>query len=327
MVERKRVVLYVGIFVVLLLLITGFYEKFGSKGLGWFCYGKYSKGNGRATLWEAPYAPGTGSRLMRVVSLTPALTETVCDLGAGDCLVGVTDNDDYPEFVKKLPSVGDMYPNLELIAAAAPDLLVYDPQLLPAGVQSRFKALKNTQKLPLHLANLEDLRQILPVLGQALQRKEAADKLAVRLEDKIERLEKASSAWQRKPRVFLAIWPNPIVTVGKTSYIDGLITWAGGRNCYGELNNDYPTVSLEDLVRQNPDLVIMSCSGMSTWEKSPGWKSLPAVMNKRVYFIPAGLLHRPTMRCLEGTELMQRYCWEVAKDMTGELGAKVEHDS
>lgn len=282
-----------------------------------FIYGRYSLKQGvsvskavdvaRASLWDEDFKPEGKQRHKRVVSLTPSLTETICALGAEEYLVGVTDNDDYPPSVKQLPSVGDMYPNLELIAAAAPDLIVYDEDFLPSGVTNRLAKLKG-RKLPLHLSNLEDLAEVLTVLGQALDKQKEAIALKQQLADFLAFCRKKNERTSKQPVVFLAIWPNPIMTVGSSSPINSFITLAGGKNCYVDLKTAYPVVSLEDLLRRNPDIIIMNCEGAPDIKTMPGWSSLRAVRRGSVYYVPSSLLHRSTMRSLQGIEMLRRYC-------------------
>lgn len=261
----------------------------------------------RASLWDYNFKPDGKRRRKRVVSLTPSLTETICALGAENYLVGVTDNDDYPPSVSLLPSVGDMYPNLELIAAANPDLIVYDETLLPSGLVGRLTKLKG-RRLPLRLDSLEDLAEVLPVLGKALGKRQEAAALSRQLAEFLAACHERNKHLLKRPSVCLIIWPCPIMTVGGSSYINNLLTLAGGRNCYADLETAYPTVSLEDLLQRDPDLIIMNCEGAPDITKMAGWSSLRAVQLGHVYHVPASLLHRSTMRSLQGVELLRRYC-------------------
>lgn len=289
------------------------YFAFATNSPGRKVFSVQDTASGRASLWDDRFKPEGKTRRQRVVSLTPSLTETICALGAEEYLVGVTDNDDYPPLVSSLPSVGDMYPNLELIAAAAPDLIVYDETLLPPGVAGRLTKLKG-RRLPLRLNSLEDLAKVLNTLGQALDKRQEAAALNRQLSEFLSSCQKRNARSLVRPSVFLVIWPCPIMTVGETSYINNLITLAGGRNCYADLKAPYPTISMEDLLRRNPDLIIMNCEGAPDITKMAGWSSLKAVQAGRVYHVPASLLHRSTMRSLHGVELLRHYC-EVGHDI------------
>lgn len=294
------------------LVATVVYLLFVPNTLGRKVFSARDTTSGRASLWDDNFKPEGKKCPQRVVSLTPSLTETICALGAEEYLVGVTDNDDYPPSVSSLPSVGDMYPNLELIAAAAPDLIVYDETLLPSGFSGRLVKLKG-RRLPLRLNSLEDLAKVLNTLGQALDKRYEAAALNKQLSEFLSSCKERNARLPVKPSLFLVIWPRPIMTVGSNSYINNLIDLAGGRNCYADLKTAYPTVSMEDLLQRDPDLIIMNCEGAPDVTKMAGWSSLKAVQAGRVYYVPASLLHRSTMRSLRGVELLRHYC-EVAHD-------------
>ncbi|MGM9998730.1 MAG: ABC transporter substrate-binding protein [Candidatus Bruticola sp.] len=289
------------VFFILAFLICATY-RISSVRSNWKTQGEAA----RASLWDEEFSPLGRRRSLRTVSLTPSLTETICNLGAEDLLVGVTDNDDYPPSVKRIPSVGDMYPNFELIAAAAPDLIVYDDRFLPAGAAERLNKMK-AERLRLQLDSLDDLAAALPVLGCALGREKEAAVLSEQLATFRSMCSERNKEKTHRPKVFLAIWPAPIMTVGSSSFINDLINMAGGNNCYIDLSASYPTVSIEDLLRRDPDIVIMNCEGAPDLKLLPGWDSLRAVRSGRVHHVPSSLLHRATMRSLQGVELLHRY--------------------
>lgn len=260
----------------------------------------------RATLWEAPYAPGTGERPLRVVSLTPSLTETICDLGGQDLLVGVTDNDDYPPAVRRIPSVGDMYPNLELITAAKPDLVVYDSTLVSAQLQANLRRLK-VPHLGLAQQNLDNLRHNLQVLGQALQLGAGAQAAQERFNSYWRRLERGRRLLPQRPRVFLAIWLQPLVSVGRSSYYHQLLELAGAQNCTAAIADPYPVLSLEGVLALRPQGIVLNFEPYPDLSQKRVWSELEAVRAGRVYHIPSSSLQRPTLRCLEGALQLQEY--------------------
>ena len=268
----------------------------------------------RAAVWDAPYAPGTGSRTMRVVSLTPSLTETICELGGLELLVGVTDNDHYPAGVEKIPSVGDMHPNLELIAALAPDLLIYDEGLIPAGFQGRLEAL-GVKRLALHQNSLPEIRANMITLGEKLDLKSGAADAVERFDGRLEKISRGRQSLKKRPAVLMAIWCEPLTLCGNGSFVDSLLLLAGGRNCCADIPGEYPRVSMEEIVRRDPDMIAAACDYVpAEIEKRPDWGSLRAVKKKRFYQLPPDLICRPAPRCLEGAELLQSYCRESIQD-------------
>lgn len=258
---------------------------------------------------QAPFAAGTGERSLRVISLSPAATETVCDLRAGDMLVGVTDNDDYPEFVKKIPSVGDMNPNLEIIAALEPDAVLYDEGLLSAELQSRLRDMR-FRCVPVRQASLSDVRRNLLYIAEALGVPERGREAAAEFDRRLERiLLKRKELEGERLRMLLVIWPAPLTTASSRSFVGELIGMSGARSCYGEAElQDYPAVSMEDVLKRDPDLVVLGMDSPFEVRSAGGWSALRAVRSGCVYSIPGSLIFRPSLRCLEGVEKMQEYC-------------------
>ena len=258
---------------------------------------------------QAPFAAGTGERSLRVISLSPAVTETVCALRAGDMLVGVTDNDDYPEFVKKIPSVGDMNPNLEIIAALEPDVVLYDEGLLSAELQSRLRELR-FRCVPVKQASLPDVRRNLLYIAEALGVPERGRGAAAEFDRRMERIRlKRKELEGERLRMLLVIWPAPLTTASSRSFVGELMALAGAQSCYGEAElQDYPVVSMEDVLRRDPDLIVTGMDSPFEVSSARGWSALRAVRSGCVYSIPGSLIFRPAPRCLEGVEKMQEYC-------------------
>ena len=264
---------------------------------------------GRPLYNQAPFAAGTGEKSLRVISLSPAATETICDLRAGDMLVGVTDNDDYPEFVRKIPSVGDMNPNLEIIAALEPDVIFYDEGLLSAEAQSRLKRLR-FRSVPIKQNSVQDIRRNLLFIAEVLNLPEQGRRAAAEFDRRMERLRLNKCELERKElKLFLVIWPNPLTTASGGSFVGELIGLAGARSCYSEAGlQDYPVVSMEDLLKRDPDLIVLVMDSPFDASRAGGWPSLRAVRSGCVFDIPGSLLFRPTLRCLDGVEKMQECC-------------------
>lgn len=265
--------------------------------------------NRRPLYNQAPFAAGTGERSLRVISLSPAVTETVCDLQAGDMLVGVTDNDDYPEFVKHIPSVGDMNPNLEIIAALEPDVILYDEGLLSAETQLRLKELR-FRCASVRQASLQDVRRNLLYLAEILNVPQRGRKAAAEFDRRLEkiRLKREDLEWE-KLRMLMVIWPSPLTTAGSRSFVGELMALAGAQNCYAEAElQDYPVVSMEDVLKRDPDLIVTGMDSPFDVKSARGWPALRAVKSGCVFSIPGSLIFRPSLRCLEGVEKMQECC-------------------
>jgi iron complex transport system substrate-binding protein len=127
------------------------------------------------------------------------------------------------------------------------------------------------------------------------------------------RLESVRSAiqYKKKPLVFLQINIVPIMTVNKTTVHNDLIRLAGGVNMTADEPITYPRISVEEVIRREPEVIIISSMERGgRFEKAKKdwmqWTSLPAVKNKRVCLIDSDLIDRPSPRIIDGLEAMAR---------------------
>ena len=257
---------------------------------------------------EGPPAARAGRR---VLSLAPNLTETVFALGQGDRVVAVTANDHDPPEVERLPRVGDMQPDLERILALKPDLVLLDRNLHPPELEARLQAL-GLPLVAVETRSLGDLQRNLPVLGRALGAEEEARRALEAFQAGLREVERKAASMPHHPRVFVEIWGEPLMTAGAGSLVHELVEKAGGRNVYGDLPEAWPTLSTEDLVRRDPDLVVLTSTEPAVAAARPGWSRLQAVRKGRLYRVDPDLVVRPTLRALEGLRQLQARFQEAA---------------
>jgi iron complex transport system substrate-binding protein len=194
----------------------------------------------------------------RVVSTAPGITETLYALGAGARIVGVSTYCRYPAEAASKPKVGTyLQPNVEAILRLKPDLVILEKlapqaleQLARAGVTVRRI---DTGDVATNLKMMEDIAEAVNLrdLGLALSRKVRAELRSIA----------ASTAGKKKKRVVFVVGRTPgrldgIIAVGSKSYLNELIDAAGGVNVFADSLVSYPKVSLESLIRLQPDLII-----------------------------------------------------------------------
>lgn len=230
----------------------------------------------------------------RVVSLVPAITELLFAMGAGDRLVGRTRFDEHPPEARLVPSVGDgLRPASELVVAREPDLVV-----LYAGAENR-AALGELERAGLRVLavrhdRLEDLERNLGRLGRATGCVSEARRLRAEIGDGLRRVAAATDSLPRRS-VYYEVWGDPPITVGAGSFLDTLISVAGGRNVFGDLRSPSPQVSLEAIARRQPEVVLWSGPGVASLpppRERPGWSAVEAVRTGSVRRVDVELLHR-----------------------------------
>jgi iron complex transport system substrate-binding protein len=138
---------------------------------------------------------------------------------------------------------------------------------------------------------LESVRQI----GRALNRSGDADRLVDRLRARRDGVITRVRGLAR-PRVLLVIWPDPVTTIGRHSFITDIINAAGGQSVTEDLQQQYPRISLEEVLRRNPDWLLLPANGhqpisLADLEKRPGWDRVEAVRRHRVLYYDERLDH------------------------------------
>ena len=247
---------------------------------------------------------------VRIVSLGPSNTEILFALGLGPRTVGVTSYCNFPAEAKKKEKTGDfMSPNLELILSLKPDLV-----LCSGGVQKELALKLKNLNIPAVTLYPKDLKQVLDgisLVGRATGREETASIYMETLNVRIAAV-KAKVKSAAKPKVYLEIWNQPLTTSGKISFVNELITLAGGANIFGELEQTFPSVGGEEILNRDPDIIVtayMDKAGKIKADliKRPGWGNIKAVKTGRIYDeINSDLLLRSGPRLVDGIEALAK---------------------
>jgi ABC-type Fe3+-hydroxamate transport system substrate-binding protein len=247
----------------------------------------------------------------RVISLIPSVNELVVAMGAADRLVARTDYDRDPRLAD-LPSVGGgLTPSLEWLAQRRPDLVIGWPDTRSRSLVERLGELG----IPVYTApsqTIEDALSVAKDLGVMLGRREAADSLVHAIRTGLDSV-RASVSGESEPDVLYLIGLDPPMGAGPGTFVNELLDVAGGRNVLANTGVLWPQLSLEDIVRRDPDVVIVAQApeqpGMlAHLRHTAGWNSLRAVRNGRVYQVDAYRYNRP------GPHMV-----DVARDLAGLL--------
>jgi iron complex transport system substrate-binding protein len=253
---------------------------------------------------EVPAAP------QRLVTLAASLTEMVFALGLGSRLVGVEQFSDYPAAASKLPKVGSyITPDLERIVALRPDLCLAIKDGNPRQAVDRLQGLG----IPVYVVdprNLPGVMATLKEIGRLLGAEAKADELAAALSRRYQRIKGLSAQVRHRPRVFLQIGLAPIVSAGSHTFLDEMITTAGGLNLAAG-KSPYPRFSQEQILARQPEVIIITSMARggafeqvkAGWER---WENLPAARHHRIFLVDSDLVDRPSPRLLDGLELLFR---------------------
>jgi iron complex transport system substrate-binding protein len=282
-------------------------------------------------LWPRPYgpkvpegAPGflrvtddTGRAVAvpqpvrRIVSLAPNLTETLFALGLGDRVVGVTDFCDYPAEAATREHVGGpVSPNLEKIAKLRPDLV-----LATRSGGNRLATVQSLETLGItvfatdpHTVDevIASAERMGEMTGAGDQGRTLAEGLRRRLNDVAERV-----SGSKIVPVLLVVWPDPLITIGRNTFIADALRRAGAENVI-QTAQDWPNASLEEVARRHPQYLVFASdhseeSNRQIAELSgrSGWRGLEAVRDGHIIVLSESIA-RPAPRLVDEIEQLAR---------------------
>ena len=243
----------------------------------------------------------------RIVSLAPSITEMLFALGLDQEIVGVTEFCNYPPAALEKPKVGYAQPNLESIVALRPELIVAPKSFLRVDLLNRLEQLK-IPTLLLDAQTVEDILRHIQLLGRMVGRVPESIKVTETIRKQMTVLT-AQLVGRPRPTLLFVINSDPLITVGPGSYIHQLIELAGARNAAEHAGTAYPRLSIEEVLRQNPEFLLFP---MGPFEGIPQaeqdrwrrWTSLEAVKRNQFVHIDSDILNRPGPRVIEALEAL-----------------------
>ena len=246
----------------------------------------------------------------RIISLAPSITEILFALGLEDNIVGVTDYCDYPEAAKSKPRVASYTtPNAEKLVSLQPDIVlaesIHEKTVLPALEKLGFTVFVTKA------TSIEVVLRDITAIGQMNGRSKTAAQLVATLTSRIKAVSAKTGGLttEKRPRVLYVVWHQPIWTMGSETFIDDLISTAGGTNIFSKDFRESRVVSLESVVARNPQVIIIT--GMATTgdliytsiKAEERLKSIDAMVNNRVYKASdSNLIERPGPRIVDGLD-------------------------
>ena len=257
----------------------------------------------------------------RIISLAPSITEILFAIGLNDEIVGVTEFCDYPPKALEKPKVGYAQPNLESLVALQPDLVIAPKSFLRVDILKKLEQLK-IPTFVLEPHTVEEIMAHIQVLGRIVGRSQQANDVAADLRKQISTLSQQLEGLPR-PSMLYVINSEPLITAGPGSFIHRLIELAGGRNVAEEAMAPYPRLSMEEVFRQNPEVLVFSAgkfegipqAEQDRWKR---WDTLAAVKHERLYQMQSELLNRPGPRIIDGLKQLVRFLHpEVLQEEVG----------
>ncbi|WP_435532089.1 ABC transporter substrate-binding protein [Roseateles amylovorans] len=247
----------------------------------------------------------------RIVSLLPSLTETVCDLGDCDKLVGVDRFSNFPARVQTLPKLGGLDDTaIEMLIALKPDVVLLG---ISARVIDRLESL-GIQVIALEPKSLNDVQRVLGKVGQVLNRQDEARRLWNRIDGHITQSAASLPAAARGLSVYYEVDAGPY-GAGSTSFIGEILTRLGAKNILPPALGPFPKLNPETIVRADPQVIMVGQRNAAGLPQRPGWQAIRAVREQKIcVWAPAesDVLVRPGPRMSEAAALMARCLRDAA---------------
>jgi iron complex transport system substrate-binding protein len=240
----------------------------------------------------------------RIVSVAPSPTEILFAVGAGSQIVGVDNYSDYPAEAKSLPQIGSYTLNIEVIMSLKPDLIV-SSDLVPRAQLDQLEA----QGVPYFIfatRTMEDTIKDLRLAGSLTGHSLEAESLVADLQGRINAVtNKTLATGVEKVRTYVEYYP--LWTYGPGSFGDDLIRLAGGANIASNASSEYPELTAEFIIAQDPQVIIYTVGPMTTTTASdfaarPGWSNTFAVSHDKIYSVDDDLVSRYGPRVVDGLE-------------------------
>ncbi len=288
-----------------------------------FIYAYYSTQNqnslpsGGVTIVDSEgYSTTIPSTPQRIISIAPSVTPILYQIGVGDKVVGLTDYDNYPYNFSAWFEAGNMTsiggfstPNMEIIASLQPDLIfttnINDP-IIPNMRELGYKV------IVVGPTSIQGIYDTIDMIGRATGAETEATSLVSMLQTEISNIQStiANAHITDKPTVYYEVWydSSGIMSAGSSSWINDVITTAGGINIFADQPQEYPSTSSEVIVDRNPSVILLPTNmgtgtpfygSVADVKARPGWNTINAVKNDRIYVIDQDIFNQPNSRVAE----------------------------
>ena len=243
----------------------------------------------------------------RIVSLLPSLTESVCELGQCQRLVGVDRYSNWPEVVTKLPQVGGgLDPNIEAVIALKPDVVL---MAASSRASQRLEAL-GVKVVALEPKSHADVQRVLIKVGQVLDIPEevGAKRVWGFIDAGVSAAAQSLPVKTKGVRVYYEVNEAPFAA-GESSFIGETLTRLGAKNIIPSALGPFPKINPEYVVRANPDVIMVGLRNSAGMELRPGWANMRAIREKHVCIFSiedSDVLVRPGPRMAEAARIMAK---------------------
>ena len=258
------------------------------------------------------------SEPQKIVSLTPATTEILFEIGAGDRVVATDDGSDYPEAAVPLPDVASFSSvDVEKVVSLAPDLVVAGGLgFSPPEAIAKLRTLK-IPVLVLYSASVDGVYHDIELVGTAVGDGPAATSLTAAMRTEIGAISQSAKGAGTPPRVYYEVGytdaTGQIFAPADQSFVAEMVTLAGG----DAITTDDPAsyeIPLEMLIERDPQVIILGVNPFykptpAQVAKRPGWSVMTAVKDGQIRPVQDTEITRPGPRLATGLRNLVAAIW------------------
>jgi len=242
---------------------------------------------------------------IRVITLTPNLTELVYSAGGEHSLVGVVGYSDFPLAAKKITSIGSFVNlNYEKILSLKPDVLLAWRGVTSEEIINKLKKL-GLKVLVFGANSLEDIAHVNTEIGVLLNSEKAANKSS---EDYLHVLKSMRYSGSQRIKVFVQIWNKPLMSLNGETIFSKVAHYCGAKTMMFDAKQVVPQVNIEAVLKYDPDVILHSNDINDFWSKFTNMKS---VVNKHIYKVNSDHINRATLRTIKAV----KYVCKILKNI------------
>lgn len=247
-----------------------------------------------------------------IISLGAASTEILYIVGAGNQIAAVSDVCNYPPEANNLPKVG----GFGVSSISIETLLSYDPDfvVLYSGMQDYLIPSLKKYDIPFYISDAQSIDDVIyeiKTLAVLTGHEKDGIKWEKEYTDFVKSMQKKTAEKARK--VYWEVWYEPFMSAGGNSFINDVISLAGGKNIFASETQSYPIVSEETIIASNPDFILIPNDIFVTVDavkSRRGWNEISAVKNDKVILFDADVYTRPGPRIFEAIKELNSILYE-----------------
>lgn len=240
-----------------------------------------------------------------IVALVPSFAEVLFAIAAGDAVVAVDENTDFPPEAAAKTKLSGFEPSVEGIAALEPDLVIifFDP----GGLEQALEGLGIPVLFLASPQSVEGVFDQIELLGRVTGHANDAEQLSDAMRESIDAIAEKLADVQEGPRVFHEVGPE-LFTASDKDFVGDLYTILKAQNIAAGAG-PFPQLTEEAVIAADPEVIILADVPAVTPEEvkaRPGWDSVSAVQNDRVFAVDPDIVSRSGPRLVEGLEELAR---------------------